>query len=265
MQPSVTLNRRQLAKLSRGLGLCALSPSLGFSRSESQKKSKYLITLTCTGGASINDSFLALSRKEVAGAGGNPDTLNCYESSMISRVADLPFSAVQLDTKTPNLGNYPVKSDQARYLKNFGDDLTVITTEGSSVNHNVAQHRSLTGNNAWNGRTLMEAVAAEYGSLLPMPYLNLASDGFAAPGIDTELPSFAKAIAITAPLTLSLGLSSRGQIKGAPSQKLLDRARSARQNIEDHSTIGLDQNRNAAVRRWKAWPNENRLAYGWRD
>jgi hypothetical protein len=43
-------------------------------------------------------------------------------------------------------------------------DMMVATWQRTSVNHLVGQRRAVSGNNAWYGRTLQEAVALTYGA-----------------------------------------------------------------------------------------------------
>ncbi|SMF51676.1 hypothetical protein [Pseudobacteriovorax antillogorgiicola] len=253
------LNRRQLAKLGGATSIATLAPQTILGNRE--ELPRFLITLTCTGGASLNDSFLALRESDVDKAGGDPATLNCFPEQNIKTLDNLPFAAVNQKTIISNLGDLPVKTDQIDFLKKYGHDLTVITCEGSSVNHEVAQHRSLTGNNAWNGRTLMEAVAAEYGSAFIMPYINLATGGYAEPGIDPTTPNYARAIQVTEPLSFALSLHSQKQIERLPSKELIDAARQTRRLLEEDSPVAQQQARNPMVKNWKTWRSQVLSSY----
>ena len=60
----------------------------------------------------------------------------------------------------------------------------VTTMEHSTVSHPLGQKRIITGNGAWNGRTIQEIVADAYGRDLVLPNVNMSSLGYAENGID---------------------------------------------------------------------------------
>lgn len=222
----------------------------GFNLASGQKP-KFLIVLTCSGGASILDSFMALNRAEVTAAGGNPATLNCFGDTEMETFNGSPFRGVRLEHTIATLGNYPISTDQTEFVKKHMQDMMVVTTEGTSVNHGVAQKRSLTGNDAWRGRTIQECVAMEYGTDMPLPNLNMGTGGFGSPGIDAQLPEFAKGVDVADPLYFALGLHSHLGVEGAPDPQLLEIARRVRdQRQEKNSNFYKTFKDSAAIKRW---------------
>ena len=111
--------------------------------------------------------------------------------------------------------------------------MMVVTQTGTSVNHRVAQKRSLTGNDAWNGRTLQEAVATQYGEGYLFPNINMSGQGYLEPGLDRLTPSWAYAEPISRPAIWSLGLHGHKGIKDLPSASRLSQAKKVRDQVLD--------------------------------
>ena len=198
---------------------------------------RFLIVVGGIGGASIIDSFMAIRESETSAAGGDPSRLNVLPDAQVVSVNGTPFRAVNLVGAGLSLPITPVNTNQVPFVTAHKDDLMVATVETTSVNHTVAQKRSITGNNAWNGRTLQEAVAHEYGAGLPLPNANMAAFGFLEPGTDESLPSWCLAQPIANPLFFSLGLDGRRGIKGAPSPEVMALARRTRDEKLDPASL----------------------------
>jgi hypothetical protein len=103
-----------------------------------------------------------------------------------------------------------------------------VTMEHSSVNHLVGQHRSITGNGAWGGRTLQECVALEYGKGVLIPNANMTGLGFAERGFDKTLPTACYAEQITQAALWPFSLSGSKGVEGALPPALMQRARELR-------------------------------------
>jgi hypothetical protein len=121
---------------------------------------RFLIVLCGTGGCSIVDSFLAVRESESA----NAATLNAWPDQLVQSPGGGPFRAIDFASKTIGAIPAPFTANQSDFVKRHGQDMMVATYTGTSVNHGVAEHRSVTGNAAWRGRTLQEAVALTYGA-----------------------------------------------------------------------------------------------------
>jgi hypothetical protein len=213
---------------------------------------RFLIVLTASGGASIIDAAMAMSRAEVEAAGGNADTMNCFGDAQLTSIAGSPFKAVKVDHTIGALGGYGVQTDQAPFMQKYKDDMLVATIEGTSVNHGVAQRRSITGNDAWQGRTLQEAVASEYGKDLPLANLNLGAGGFAIPGIDASLPDYARQVSVTNSAYWPLGLHGYLGLDSQLSGDALAKARELRSNnIEANSNFFKTFKDNKLLKQWR--------------
>ena len=112
------------------------------------KKPKFLIVLTASGGASLIDGPLAVRASESSKA----STLNVFPDEAVTSVGDLRAVAY----RGTGVGNIPYRFDasQEGFVKKYGSQMLAITATTTSVNHNVGQRRSITGNEAWRGRTL---------------------------------------------------------------------------------------------------------------
>ena len=253
------INRRKLLKGAGGASLGTLLAMHGFGRGQgfgglaaaAEEKPKFLIVMTCSGGASILDSFMAMTESEVTAAGGDPARLNCFVDADVTRFADHDLRAVSVNTQIATLGGYPIATNQTEFVRKHGADTMVVTTEGTSVNHGIAQKRSLTGNDAWHGRTIQEAVAAHFGGQLPIANLNMGSGGFGLPGIDPSLPAFAHNAMVSDPLYWALGLHSNAGLSGVPADNLLAMARNVRNEaLEPGSNFVKTFSDAPAIRRW---------------
>jgi hypothetical protein len=203
----------------------------------SPSQRRFLIVVGGIGGASIIDSFMAIRQSETSAAGGDPSTLNTFPDAQVVSVNGTPFRAVDLRGSGLSLPLTPVNTNQAPFVTTHRDDLMVATVETTSVNHTIAQKRSITGNNAWRGRTLQECVAYQYGEGLPLPNANMAAFGFLEQGTDESLPNWCFSQPIANPLFFSLGLDGQRGIKGAPSKAVMALARKTRDEKLDPQSV----------------------------
>ena len=208
---------------------------------------KFLIVVGATGGASMIDAFLAIRAGESRNAGG----INTFPDAQVASVAGTPFRAVDLRGAGFNILGTPVQSNQIPFVQAHSQDMMVVSVEHTSVNHTIAQKRSITGNGAWLGRTLQEAVAAQYGADCPIPNANMGSFGFLEPGTDDSLPPEAFPESIADPTRFALGLDSARGIPDAPSKQVLDLARAKRdKNLDPQSIFYRTFYKNRRIQRW---------------
>ena len=254
------INRRQLL---RGMAACAAGSALGlprlldvpkaFAQPQSDKKPRFLVVIGGFGGASIVDSCLAIRENETA----NPRTINAFPNAEVKDIAGSPFRAV--DLARPGIGDIgiPFVAVQSDFVNKHKDDMMVVTQTGTSVNHAIAQKRSLTGNGAFYGRTLQEAVALEYGEGFPIPNVNMATMGYLEHGDDPSLPSYCYNEPVAAPDLWPLSLHGSRGIKDAPSQNLIDRARAVRDDkLDPESGFYATFRRSGKLERWRRQRDE---------
>jgi hypothetical protein len=212
---------------------------------------RFLIVVGGIGGASIIDSFMAIRQSETLAAGGDPTRLNVFPDAQVASVTGTPFRAVNLTGSGLALPGTPINTNQIPFVNAHKNDLMVATVETTSVNHTIAQKRSITGNNAWNGRTLQEAVAHQYGEGLPLPNANMAAFGFLEQGTDESLPSWCFSQPIANPLYFSLGLDGQRGIKGAPSKDVVALARKLRdQKLDPQSVFYQTYRQSKRIQLW---------------
>lgn len=186
-----TPNRRDLLK-----GLFAaggLGATVGLSQrraSASEDKPKLLVVLSCFGGANILDSFLPVATEDAL--------TDVNRGTVLSHDVYQPEGSNLwcVDRSTPK-----------NFLDSHGDQMAVLATQSSSVNHWVAQARSVNGRGVNNGRTLQEAVADWHGAATILPNVNMGRGGFAEPGTDTTLASRYTAEIVTNPVTYAFATS----------------------------------------------------------
>ena len=145
----------------------------------------------------------------------------------------------------------PVNVDQTPFMTKYKDNILVATSTGTSVNHIIAQKRSLTGNGAWNGRTLQEAMAMEYGADFPIPNVNMGTGGYLERGSDDSLAQYAYAEAVADAKLFPLGLDGSKGIKGAPDKELLAMARKLRnEKLDPESVFAQTFAKSDRLKRW---------------
>ncbi len=217
-------------------------------RRDALKQPKFLIVIAATGGASIVDSFMAMRASESP----NAATLNTFPDSLVKSVSGSPLRAVDYSGQL-TLGslNLPVVTSQSTFVNKHSADLLVSSFIGTSVNHVIAQKRSLTGNGAWNGRTLQECMALEYGAGFPIPNVNMGMGGYLERGSDDSLPSYCYPETVANPSLWPLGLDGVRGIKGAPDKSLVELARTLRnEKLDPESTFARTFAKSDRLKRW---------------
>lgn len=214
-------------------------------------KPKFLIVLAAAGGASIIDSFLAVRASE----SNNAAAVNTFPDGAVASIDGSPFRAVKYSSKS--LGAIPmaVNADQTAFVKKHKDSMLVATSVGTSVNHTIAQKRSLTGNAAWHGRTLQEVVALQWGAGMPLPNVNMGVGGYAERGTDPSLPASCFGETVVNPALWPLGLDGERGLVGAPSKDVVSLARKVRNSLDGSSVFGRTFENSEALQRW----NEQRI------
>jgi len=208
---------------------------------------KFLFVFTAMGGASINDCFLARRASEVKDAA----TLNVFPDLLVKSVDGTDLRAVDMAADAIGALPFPVKAVQSRFLNKYKDDIMVATCTGTAVAHPVAQQRSVTGYDAWNGRTLQEAVAAQYGRGMLLPNINMATVGYAEHGRDRTLPGFAVAEPVPDPAFFPFSLHGYKGLQGVPDDALIAMARQLRdQKLEPQSAFHQTFGASPLVQDW---------------
>ncbi|WP_437624211.1 hypothetical protein [Sorangium sp. So ce1151] len=164
------------------------------------------------------------------------ETLNTFPDNQVKGFDGSPLRAVDIERPTAGPFPFPLRAKQSSFVQAHREQMLVATLTGTSVNHFIGQRRSVTGNEAWRGRTLQECVAMQYGAGFPIPNISMPAGGFVDRGHDETLPPFCFSELIAQPSTWSLGLDARKGIKTAPAPALLDEARRLRdEQIEPQS------------------------------
>ncbi len=224
--PPRSFGRRQFLKHSSLLaGGLSLSSGARLALGAETKKPRFLIVVGATGGASLIDSVLAIRASESK----NASTLNTYPDAVVSSPGTGAFRAVSYKSNTTGPIALPLSTDQAPFILKHESDLLAVTTATTSVNHAIAQRRAVTGNEAWQGRTLQELVAKEYGAnaLIPNAHLVPGSE-FTVRGSDPSLPAYAYGEFVADPLLFPLSLHGHKGVVSADSIGALQKARALR-------------------------------------
>lgn len=221
-------NRRDIIKGISGLSILPLGLAGERGLAESipkpiSKPKRYLFTICAVGGANIVDAFLAQASGPAA-----------YENLVTIPGLGLTAAPVLKNSikGVIDLGNGYA---QENFLKKFGNDTLVMTSEVSSVNHIVAAKRAMTGDHCNGGRTLPEAVASLYGQNMPLANLVLAEGGYALHGDDASLADLYRAQLVSDPLMFAFathGFKGISPLAGADEIKI---GRELRQKLESSS------------------------------
>ncbi len=222
---------RQLAAFGGvGLGSTLFNPR---SLARASSDPRFLIVLCASGGGSILDCPLAIKESESA----NPDTLNTFPDALVTTWEGSPFRAV--DLSGDNIGPIPApfSVNHSEILGRRRGELMVATLTGTSANHQVAQRRSITGNEAWRGRTLQEMVAWQYGADAPIPNVHLlAGTGYNDSGTDDTVPSYARRQIVADPIVWPLSLDGSKGLKNGLDPAVLAAVRKQRDEAFEPST-----------------------------
>jgi hypothetical protein len=228
-----TINRRRLLQtLGAAAAAGIVSPTLLSSPARAQARpadQKLLFVIAAAGGGSLIDSFMP-----IVDAGNSP--IVSYPANLIAegggfRCVHAPFPV--------NLGGFNVTGHILPFAQRHGRDLAVVTQESTSVNHIVAQKRSLTGAGVHGGRTILEAAAARHGAGLLMPNVNMCESGYLEPGDDVSVADRDRSVAVADALLFPFATDGFRGIKGAPERKLLERARTVRGRLDAQSVHGF--------------------------
>lgn len=235
-----------LSLLAAGGAATALDPRRPWA--QAQDRTRFLIVLGASGGASIIDSLLAIRASESQ----NAETLNCFPDAVVQGIDGSPLRAVDLERD--ELGAIPqaFSANQSNFVRAHHGDTAVITTERTSVNHAVGQRRAITGNEAWNGRTLQELVALEYGAGFALPNVHLSSGtGYTSRGTDGSLPTWAFGEPISDPGLWPLSLDGVKGLGRTLERGMVDRARRYRnQKLDPESRFGRVFGQSPRLQHW---------------
>ncbi len=238
----MTISRRRLLKsMGAAVAAGALSPALLSRRARAQSNTadkRLLFVIAAAGGGSVIDSFMPLTDQ------GN-STLVSYPSSLIAQANG--FRCVHSPVPV-NLGGFSVNGHLLPFAQRHGRDMMVMTQESTSVNHVIAQKRSLTGAGAFFGRTILEAAAVVHGDDLILPNVNMCESGYLEPGDDQSVPERARAVAVADALLFPFATDGFRGVKDAPARALLQRARDVRRRLDDGSVAGITF-RDATIRK----------------
>lgn len=246
------LTRRTLLRTTAaGLGGAALAGGLTQTAHsqeavERAKNPRFLIVLSAFGGANVVDSFMARRESECEA----PSEINAYPDSLVQSIGE--FRAIDLNG--PRIGAIPAAftANQSAFVKKHSRDMMVTTHTCTSVNHFVAQMRSINGNAAWKGRTLQEAVAFTYGAGYPIPNVHIVNGtGFTERGTDETMPGYVYGERAPTPNLWPLSLDGYKGIKGAPARELFEKARAFRnERLDPNSAFYKAFSRSGRLKHW---------------
>jgi hypothetical protein len=195
---------------------------------------KLLFVFCAHGGAAIINGLLPVLESEVADA-GLAGTLDVFSEAQVESVPGSAFRFVKPLAANAYSFLKPPPS-MLDFVRKHGADAAVFCHDVSSVNHNVAQARSLSGAGANAGRTIMEAMAVRYGGGMLLPNCNMGTDGYIEHGVDVTLPAKARHEVITAPLLFATGTHGSRGLAHPPRPDALQRARRVRELL-DRETV----------------------------
>jgi hypothetical protein len=230
---STHTRRSMLQQLSLGVALAGSGKLFAPKTARAQTTPrKFLFVMGATGGASIIDSFLPIARS----ASANASTLVTHADEDIAVVGNLRCVAPVVQPRLFNA--FPIDPHLQPFLTRHGADLAVITQESSSVNHAIAQKRSMTGNGIHQGRTILEAAAIVHGQGLVLPAVNMTEQGFLDQGDDFTVPDSARAVGVADALRFALAMDGHKGLLNVPSKDLVNHARRIRTELDDNTAFG---------------------------
>ncbi len=222
----------------------ALSPlSLREARAQANANGKLLFVITAFGGGSIIDSLIPV----VNGSGGNS-----FAANEIDQAPNSEFKTPMVFDNSIQgaiaLGNqYPVRN----FMQKHTADVVAMTAEVTSVNHIVAAKRAITGNNVNAGRTIMEAAAMAFGEGCVLPNANMSGGGYIENGVDPSVPASYRAEPISDAKLFPFATHGYKGVAGAPSQRIIEKARAVRRDLEDKSGFLRTFKRSSLVQRYR--------------
>ena len=237
-------SRRDLLQMALATGLLSAVDLTAGSRARASqatmqtvdpKDRKLLFILGAWGGASIIDSFMAVSESDSGDLFG-AQSLNVFPDAGLVKPDG---SNLRVPTVLDDYGIFEKPSfAMADFVKLHGADVAAIGHSVTSVNHTIGQQRALNGAGINRGRTLMEAMALRYGGGMVLPNCNMAADGYTRNGADATVPAEARHELISSPLLFATGTHGSRGVAGAPDDALFQRARAARKSLEEKSVFG---------------------------
>lgn len=191
---------------------------------------RFLFVIGANGGASIVDSFLPILDTE------SSTGINTFTASQIQQINSSNFRCPKpMNNLIQNAIPLGDGYDMSNFLSKHSQDMAVMTQQCSSVNHQIASRRSVTGNDINAGRTLQEAVAMQYGMDLLLPNANMASTDYGGEGNDKTLAPKARPEIIADPRFMAFATHGHKGINNAPNAALIARARQLRQQLDQTS------------------------------
>ena len=243
--------RTFLKSIGVGAGAAALGGLTPFEQAQaagSGDRTRFLIVMAAGGGASIIDGPMAI---EHDGSRAH-DELNTFKRAEITTYPGSELRAIDRSAGRVGAIPFPYSVKQSDFLAAHRDQMLVSTVEGTSVNHNIGQRRSVTGNEAWAGRTMQEIVALEYGQDFALPNVHLAlGGGYTERGTDDTLPSSCYGEPVSAPLLWPLALDGRKGLPAKVSDEQLEKARGLRDQLEAQSRFGKVFDRSQRLAHWR--------------
>lgn len=219
---------------------------------------RFLIVLCATGGASIIDSVLAIRASESASA----STINCFPDALVQDIEGSPFRAVDQQGGAIGPLPFPFTANQSDFVRKHHQRMLAATWTRTSVNHAVGQRRSVTGNEAWQGRTLQELVAMTHGPGHTLPNVHLVTGtGYTERGSDDSLPTYCYGEPVPNPVLWPLALDGMRGTAHPVDRDLLARARALRNDtLESLSPFTKAMGNSGRVRHWKDLRNDRQQA-----
>jgi hypothetical protein len=221
-----------------------------FAFGQEAKKPRFLIVFGAFGGASLIDGPMAIRASESA----NADGLNVYPDALVSAGSASAIRAIDQDIKALGPIPYGFAAKQSEFVKKHQANMMVVTATTTSVNHGIAQRRAVTGNEAWQGRTLQELVATEYGQKALIPNAHLMNGAmFTERGSDASLPTGAFGETIADPLLFPLALHGSRGVVGQDNADVVAAARRFRDDqLRKASRFSKVFDNAPALKRWRA-------------
>lgn len=160
-----------------------------------------------------------------------------YPDAMIAQPAGSQIRVVR-NVQSQFQSPFSFPYDPATFVQKHHRDMCVVTVENTSVNHYVAQARSLHGASIDGGRTILEAMAMAHGQGLLLPNANMGGAAYLSPGEREDVPASARAEVISDARTFSLSTHGYAGLPNAPASADVAQARSVRERLEDASPFG---------------------------
>jgi hypothetical protein len=255
MTSPISFSRRTLLKASAlgaaSFGLpAALRAQSSDMRTVDPKDRKLLFVFCAHGGAGVIDSFLPVVDADV-GDTTLADSLCVYPASQVEQISGSAFRHVKPLAAESYIFMKP-PTNLGEFIQRHGQDVALFCHSVTSVNHNVAQARSLNGNGANAGRTIMEAMALRYGGGMPLPNCNMGTDGFLEHGADKTVPARARHETITSPRFFGTGTHGYHGIAGLPKPGSIEHARKVREQLERETVFSKTFGKSPIVERYLA-------------